>query len=226
MIAAASVSSHQHARTQRARPIIDKKLRAIDISQQQLHTLPGAVIEKRLSLEHLIADGNNLNENALHIPRFPRLKTLSLNANKIRDVSLLLEHLQEACPNLEFLSLIGNPGWPHPIHSQGNDLGPYKKHRHLTARALPRLKFLDSAEVRRKASSRSSQSSLSSCATPSPPSTPEVTPPPSPLPDPIHKPSLHFNSRRCSEQSIVQSFETESLENSDLPYLINQLENF
>ncbi|CAJ0586634.1 unnamed protein product, partial [Mesorhabditis spiculigera] len=208
MIAAASVCSHKSStRPQRARPIVDKKLRAIDISHQQLHTLPGTVIENRLTVEHLIADGNVLNENALHIPAFPRLRTLSLNANKIRNVSLLLQHLQEACPALEFLSLIGNPGWPHPIHKKA-DLSTYRRHRQLTARALPRLQFLDAAEVRRKTSTSSNSSFSTSCSTPSPPSTPEFTPPPSPLPDPIRKARRH-SDRDTDNSSVSYSSDDE-----------------
>lgn len=45
--------------------------------------LPVDVIRSRVSLEHLIADGNFLNESAFNMPSFPRLKTLSIDYNEV-----------------------------------------------------------------------------------------------------------------------------------------------
>uniref|UniRef100_A0A183CCC8 Leucine-rich repeat-containing protein 51 n=1 Tax=Globodera pallida TaxID=36090 RepID=A0A183CCC8_GLOPA len=67
-------------------------------------------------IEHLILDENELDEQALEdIPRLDKLETLSLNGNQIKNIGVLLQYLKRKCPNLKFLSLIGNPGWPHPI---------------------------------------------------------------------------------------------------------------
>ena len=43
---------------------------------------------------------------------------------QIRDVGALLIHLARSCPKLQYLSLVGNPGWPDT-----RDARRYKKYR-------------------------------------------------------------------------------------------------
>uniref|UniRef100_A0A914RC56 Uncharacterized protein n=1 Tax=Parascaris equorum TaxID=6256 RepID=A0A914RC56_PAREQ len=48
----------------------------------------------------------------------------------IRNVALLLRYLGKQCPKLTFLSLIGNPGWPHPISVHNSSA--YYSHRQVS----------------------------------------------------------------------------------------------
>lgn len=52
-------------------------------SNSPCRNLPPVVIQNRSRVEHLILDGNLLTENALNMPVFPRLKSLSLQRNKV-----------------------------------------------------------------------------------------------------------------------------------------------
>ncbi|TMS36021.1 hypothetical protein L596_003289 [Steinernema carpocapsae] len=106
--------------------------------------LPSFVLEHADKVEHLILDGNNLTEYFLNVT-FANLKTLSLNTNRICDVGLLLKTVSKRCPNLSFLSLIGNPGWPH--HFSSNEPGLYKQYSCAVSKFLPRLAFLDSCKI-------------------------------------------------------------------------------
>ncbi|KHJ97732.1 hypothetical protein OESDEN_02282 [Oesophagostomum dentatum] len=94
---------------------------------KEYRILPHVVIRSRSTLMHLIADGNNLNENAFNMPVFPRLKTLSIDVNRVKDVSALLTNLRRSCPQLCSLSLIGNPGWCPSICRKSQQL--YKEYR-------------------------------------------------------------------------------------------------
>jgi len=129
----------------KAKTSVDVGIRLIDVSHQQLGALPSIVIEAKDIVEHLILDGNELTEHALKVPKFEHLQTLSLNANRIRNVGQLLKHLSVYCPKLRHLSLIANPGWPHPITN--GDALIYSQYRQLAAQYLPRLAFLDSTAV-------------------------------------------------------------------------------
>ncbi|GMT07442.1 hypothetical protein PENTCL1PPCAC_29616, partial [Pristionchus entomophagus] len=70
--------------------VIDEKNRRIEVRDKSLKNLPSVVIQNRERLEHLNLDGNLLCENAFNMPAFPRLKSLSLQRNKIRGISRLL----------------------------------------------------------------------------------------------------------------------------------------
>lgn len=52
-------------------------------SNSPCRNLPPVVIQNRSRVEHLILDGNLLTENSLNMPVFPRLKSLSLQRNKV-----------------------------------------------------------------------------------------------------------------------------------------------
>jgi hypothetical protein len=69
-----------------------------------------------------------LDEQALEeIPELPKLETLSLNGNCVKNIGVLFQILCRKVPQLKCLSLIGNPGWPHPILN-GNNLQFYRKY--------------------------------------------------------------------------------------------------
>ncbi|VDK50356.1 unnamed protein product [Cylicostephanus goldi] len=89
---------------------------------------------------HLIADDNLLNEHSFDIPAFPKLKTLSLDVNRVRDVPTLLYNLRRSCPNLTSLSIIGNPGWT-VVCNRSSRLN--KQYRNAALDMLPLLQSLD-----------------------------------------------------------------------------------
>lgn len=72
------------------------------------------------SVKHLVLDGNCFDERAFLNVRLPALETLSINRNQIENVAVFVQSLAHRCPRLRFLSLIGNPGWPHPAVQQAS----------------------------------------------------------------------------------------------------------
>ncbi|XP_013372420.1 PREDICTED: leucine-rich repeat-containing protein C10orf11 homolog [Chinchilla lanigera] len=101
------------------------------------------------SLEELILDNNLLGDD-LVLPGLPRLHTLTLNKNRITDLECLLDHLAEATPALEYLSLLGNVACPNELVSLEKDEEDYKRYRCFVLHKLPRLKFLDAQKVTRQ----------------------------------------------------------------------------
>ncbi|XP_039629195.1 leucine-rich melanocyte differentiation-associated protein isoform X2 [Polypterus senegalus] len=101
------------------------------------------------SLEELIVD-NNLLGNDLQLPRLQHLHTLTLNKNLITDIEILLDHLSEMTPSLEYLSLLGNEACPNELVSQDKDEDDYQRYRYFVLHKLPNLKFLDARKVTRK----------------------------------------------------------------------------
>jgi hypothetical protein len=95
-------------------------------------------------LEELEADNNLV--NGASFPHLPRLKHLSLNRNSIRDLDALVVALKKSCPNLLYLSLLGNEACP--IFS--TDKSAYGRYLQRVMAALPLLKTLDSTSVERK----------------------------------------------------------------------------
>ena len=94
----------------------NQRLKLVDLSNYNLSALPDFVTENSEQIEHLILDGNQLTEASLEeSPPLSNLKSLSLNSNKLKNIGVALQFLARKCPNLRFLSLIGNPGWPHPV---------------------------------------------------------------------------------------------------------------
>ena len=62
------------------------------------------------------------------------------------DLRRLLQRLQRSCPNLTFLSLIGNGACPNGL-IYGASAVEYARYRREVATALPTLQFLDSSAV-------------------------------------------------------------------------------
>uniref|UniRef100_A0A183CLN4 Leucine-rich repeat-containing protein 51 n=1 Tax=Globodera pallida TaxID=36090 RepID=A0A183CLN4_GLOPA len=122
-------------------------LTVLDCSNLNLEQLPVELLtEHSEDIEHLILDENELDEQALEdIPRLDKLETLSLNGNQIKNIGVLLQYLKRKCPNLKFLSLIGNPGWPHPILNDNLQL--YRTYALSAVRLFPSLQFLDTARL-------------------------------------------------------------------------------
>ncbi|NXN15605.1 LRMDA protein, partial [Indicator maculatus] len=104
-------------------------------------------------LEELILD-NNLLGNDLLLPRLPHLHTLTLNKNQISSqrntCKILLDHLAEVVPSLQYLSLLGNMACPNELVCKEKDEDDYQRYRYFVLHKLSNLKFLDTRKVTRK----------------------------------------------------------------------------
>ncbi|NWZ75458.1 LRMDA protein, partial [Poecile atricapillus] len=103
-------------------------------------------------LEELILD-NNLLGNDLLLPRLPHLHTLTLNKNQIsfqrNTCKILLDHLAEVVPSLQYLSLLGNIACPNELVCKEKDEDDYQRYRYFVLHKLTNLKFLDTRKVTR-----------------------------------------------------------------------------
>ena len=97
-------------------------------------------------LEELILDDNNLSDGNLSFPRLPKLHSLMINKNELKNVFYLVEHLRYSFPELTHLSLLGNDACPYGFLSHDHD-EQYRRYRHLLIFRLPTLKFLDSRQI-------------------------------------------------------------------------------
>ncbi|NXF35771.1 LRMDA protein, partial [Nyctibius bracteatus] len=104
-------------------------------------------------LEELILD-NNLLGNDLLLPRLPHLHTLTLNKNQIsfqrNTCRILLDHLAEVVPSLQYLSLLGNMACPNQLVCKEKDEDDYQRYRYFVLHKLTNLKFLDTRKVTRR----------------------------------------------------------------------------
>jgi hypothetical protein len=116
----------------------------LDLSFNCLKTLKG--LEKYSALEDLILDNNQLGDSAI-FPYLPKVNTLSLNKNKIKDLESLLDKISNFLPSLCYLSLLGNAACPDQLSNIDKDEEDYQKYRLFVIHRLPRLKFLDSRMV-------------------------------------------------------------------------------
>jgi len=121
------------------------KTRKLDLSYNVLNTVRG--LEAFIELEELILDNNGLTDD-LNFPNLPKLKTLSLNKNKIVDLERFVSMCRWKFPALSFLSLIGNaccPSLDSRPDVDGDD--DYQRYRHVIVFKIPGLKFLDFTPV-------------------------------------------------------------------------------
>ncbi|NXL11912.1 LRMDA protein, partial [Mesembrinibis cayennensis] len=104
-------------------------------------------------LEELILD-NNLLGNDLLLPRLPHLHTLTLNKNQIsfqrNTCKILLDHLAQVVPSLQYLSLLGNMACPNELVCKEKDEDDYQRYRYFVLHKLTNLKFLDTRKVTRR----------------------------------------------------------------------------
>ncbi|XP_018303222.1 leucine-rich repeat-containing protein C10orf11 isoform X2 [Mycetomoellerius zeteki] len=118
----------------------------LDLSYNELSTISG--IKDFEQLQELILDNNKL-DNLKTLPHIPTLTTLSLNNNKIFNIDKTLDRIRECCPNVEYVSLLGNPGCPDQLTNPTfTDEDDYERYRLYAIHILPpSLRFLDSRRV-------------------------------------------------------------------------------
>ena len=83
-----------------------------------------------VKLETLVLDGNKLTSHS-KIPRLPALKTLWVNKNRIGNLSIFIDQLVEAVPNLRYLSMMNNDACPNFFN--GGSLKQYQDYRYTRA---------------------------------------------------------------------------------------------
>ena len=77
-------------------------------------------------VETLILDHNEITCN-VSFPSLPSLKMLSLNANKISNLSVFVRNLSSSLPSLKYLSLMKNEA--APSYFNGGSLQQYQDYR-------------------------------------------------------------------------------------------------
>ncbi|KAH9498849.1 hypothetical protein Btru_004822 [Bulinus truncatus] len=116
----------------------------LDLSFNKLVSLQG--LEHFNFLKELVLDSNELGDNVV-FPALKDLQTLTLNKNKFTDLSYLMDQLVSCCPNLIYLSLLGNQACPNQLSSYEKDEEDYQRYRYYVLYRIPKLKFLDSTPV-------------------------------------------------------------------------------
>jgi hypothetical protein len=66
---------------------------------------------------------------------------------KVIDIDGLLATIEKQCPNLKYLSLLGNKACPHEILQSGHDDQDYQRYRYYVIYRLSQLTFLDSSTI-------------------------------------------------------------------------------
>ncbi|XP_043289023.1 leucine-rich melanocyte differentiation-associated protein-like [Venturia canescens] len=119
---------------------------SLDLSYNELTSISS--VEDYVNLQQLIIDNNKLRDLKT-LPKMPRLTTLSLNNNKVIDIDEALERIKECCPSIEYVSLLGNPGYPDQLTANaGTDEADYERYRLYAIHTLPStLRFLDSRRI-------------------------------------------------------------------------------
>lgn len=117
-------------------------VRHLDLSYNLLEKTEG--LRRFVGLKELILDNNNLSD--ITLPILPFLHTLSLNKNRVYSLDTLLDKLAKYTPQLEYLSLLGNPACPNEL--MDGDEEDYQNYRYAVINRLKYLKFLDSRPVK------------------------------------------------------------------------------
>ncbi|XP_064553250.1 leucine-rich melanocyte differentiation-associated protein [Drosophila montana] len=105
-------------------------------------------------LRYLVLDSNRLHESqlrTLQVP-LPQLEVLMLNKNEFSDLATTIRLIRRLFPNIQYLSLHGNPICPDGLHLQPFSIYldyDYAYYSNFIAQTLGKLKFLDHAPVKR-----------------------------------------------------------------------------
>ncbi|XP_041968491.1 leucine-rich melanocyte differentiation-associated protein-like [Aricia agestis] len=114
----------------------------LDISHNKITNLDALV--HFIHLTSLIADDNPITENCC-LPPMPKLEILWLNRCKIASIYPWVGKLRESCPNLTYLSLMGNPA--APSYFNGGTFYEYLQYRLFVISHFPSLTHLDDRRV-------------------------------------------------------------------------------
>lgn len=118
------------------------KIKILDISHNEFENLE--FLKNFKQLTNLICDRNYINSST-RLPYMPKLELLWLNHCKIYELYPWIKCLQESCPNLKYLSLMGNRGVPSVLHK--NNFCEYLQYRLYVISLFPNLIHLDDQAV-------------------------------------------------------------------------------
>ncbi|XP_031334930.1 leucine-rich melanocyte differentiation-associated protein-like isoform X1 [Photinus pyralis] len=117
-------------------------IKTLDISHNEFDNIDFAGEFKQLTM--FICDHNNITSTT-HIPYMPQLELLWMNHCKIAELYPWAKRLQQACPNLRHLSLMGNPAAPSYLN--GGTFYEYLQYRLFMISLFPTLVHLDDKVV-------------------------------------------------------------------------------
>ncbi|XP_013166743.1 PREDICTED: leucine-rich repeat-containing protein C10orf11-like isoform X2 [Papilio xuthus] len=117
-------------------------IKYLDISHNKITNLDAVVHFKHLT--SLIVDTNPITENCI-LPPLPKLQLLWFNHCRISSLYPWAGKLKESCPNLEYLSLMGNPA--APSYFNGGTFYEYLQYRLFLISKFPSLTHLDDRKV-------------------------------------------------------------------------------
>lgn len=123
------------------------RVRHLDLSYNKLSSFES--LELFTNLEELVLDNNYLTDEIIFPAQLNQVRLLSLNNNKFDNLDLLLTKLSLCFPNLEYLSLLGNPACPCHLLNLKYTEYDYLKYRFYIIRYLPRLRILDAQRVKK-----------------------------------------------------------------------------
>lgn len=114
-------------------------VKILDLSYNEFDSLN--FITEFLNLNSLICDHNNIRANS-SIPFMPNLELLWMNYCQTHDIFHLISKICCSCPNLKYLSLMGNPGTQTFLVDRVSN-SERTKYRLFTISLLPYLRHLD-----------------------------------------------------------------------------------
>lgn len=117
-------------------------VKILDICDNKIKNLD--FLEHFTELTSLIADKNPINVVDTNIPLMPKLELLYLNNCKIDEI-YWVESLRYNCPNLRYLSLMGNPVAPSFLN--GGNFYEYLRYRLYVISVIPSLVHLDDKRI-------------------------------------------------------------------------------
>ncbi|XP_037923440.1 leucine-rich melanocyte differentiation-associated protein isoform X1 [Hermetia illucens] len=128
------------------------KLSYLDVSSNRINDL--SFLRLMPCLETLILDNNAITDDVLlnfnsDGNSLETVKILSINNNKLENLTLILLILASEFPNLEHLSLLGNPACPDGLSPNKSSSDSYDSYKRQVSHSFRHLKFLDSCEIQR-----------------------------------------------------------------------------
>ncbi|XP_072386347.1 leucine-rich melanocyte differentiation-associated protein-like isoform X2 [Diabrotica undecimpunctata] len=145
----------------------DQSLQRLSLAHERMHSMPKILLEevaptvKILDISHnefekldfldkfhelttLICDHNDITSNQ-NLPFLPKLELLWMNNCKILDLYRWVYRLSSSCPNLKYLSLMGNPGIP--FYTNGGSNLEQMRYRLFILSLFEKLVHLDDKPV-------------------------------------------------------------------------------
>ncbi|XP_063931743.1 leucine-rich melanocyte differentiation-associated protein-like isoform X1 [Zophobas morio] len=117
-------------------------VRILDLSNNEFENLD--FLSEFKSLSTLICDHNRITSDT-PIPYMPKLELFWLNHCKVASLYPWARKLQLSCPNLQYLSLMGNPVAPSCLN--GGNFYEYWQYRLFIVSLFPKLVHLDDRPV-------------------------------------------------------------------------------